>query len=223
MLQLDWIPLPEPTWSAELMRSLNAWINSHEILIRVIPITSDLFVFTYPLMLLALYLYGEYGPRATRLVYKMYSLLVLWSAALIVVVNEIIQIFVDKSRPEEFIENKEFLLLSHVPSPPFPSDHAGVSAAVAMSMTIWAWHGNNIVLKTLAVYLWLACLIMSFSRVWLAIHWPMDVVAGIVLGASVPLVIRYTRLWSWWKTYCAMPLIQLQNWIWQKFSLHKRL
>jgi len=47
--------------------------------------------------------------------------------------NSLIQYFGDKSRPETAISLKQNLILDHLPTDPFPSDHAAVSAAIAMS------------------------------------------------------------------------------------------
>ena len=42
-------------------------------------------------------------------------------------VNLGIQEFIIKSRPEQMIHARGILLLSHLPTAPFPSDHAAVS------------------------------------------------------------------------------------------------
>jgi membrane-associated phospholipid phosphatase len=223
MINLNIIPLPEPKRSAELMKWLNAWINTHDVLIQIVPITADVFVFTYPLMLCILYLYGEYGDWTTRLEYKLYSLYIATSAAWTVVCNAIIQVLVQKDRPEWYINQQEFLLLQHLPTDPFPSDHAGVSAAVAMSLTIRAKQTKNTRLRWLAVYTRCASIIMSLSRVGVAIHWPMDTVAGVVVWWVVAYSLRYTSLWSLWKKYCAMPLISIQNKLFTFLTIQKKI
>jgi membrane-associated phospholipid phosphatase len=222
MINLNIVSLPEPKRSAELMKMFNAWINSHEYMIKIVPITADIFVFSYPIILVALYLYGEWGDRISRLEYKLYSLYIASSAAWAVLINAIIQSIVLKDRPEGYIEQQEFLLLSHLPTDPFPSDHAGVSAAIAASLTIRAYHKKESWLVWMSVYARFACIMMSVSRVGVAIHWPMDTVAGIVVWTTIAYLLRYSALWEIWKTYCAMPLISLQNKIFTALSLQKK-
>jgi len=56
--------------------------------------------------------------------------------------NLFIQIFVTKQRPEDLID-KSSLLLEHIPDASFPSDHAAMSSAIAMSVLIWGIKSNN--------------------------------------------------------------------------------
>jgi undecaprenyl-diphosphatase len=63
----------------------------------------------------------------------------------------------------------------------FPSDHAVAAGAVAVglllvSRRLLAWIGV------------LAALLIAFSRLYLGVHYPHDVLAGLVLGAVVSLV-----------------------------------
>lgn len=62
----------------------------------------------------------------------------------------------------------------------FPSNHAAIAAAAAVALLFVArWLGA------------IACgaaLAMAASRVWIGVHYPHDVLAGVVLGALVALV-----------------------------------
>ncbi len=62
----------------------------------------------------------------------------------------------------------------------FPSDHAVMAGAAAAGL----W----LVSRTLGAVATLAALAMAFSRVYIAAHYPWDVVAGLVLGALIALV-----------------------------------
>ncbi|USN55498.1 MAG: hypothetical protein H6765_02650 [Candidatus Peribacteria bacterium] len=126
----DSISIHEPYRGEKAMLLLNDWINKHYILVQLIPYTADIFVFTYPIYLVALYLYGV---SKQQQYYKEAALAIFFSAILASLINTTIQFFGDKTRPELSVLNKGQLLLSHLPSDPFPSDHAAVSAAVAMA------------------------------------------------------------------------------------------
>ena len=128
------LTLLEPTRAVNLMRSMNDFVVKDSILKSLVPFTADIFVFTYPIYLVALYLYGI-NKRSDY--YKEAALIIFFSSMGAAVVNIIVQALTIKSRPEEYILNKENLILSHLPTDPFPSDHAAVSAAIAMATYTW--------------------------------------------------------------------------------------
>lgn len=124
------IPILEPLWGKNLMITLNEWTNQHYILTKLVPFTADIFVFTYPVYLLGLYLRGI-NKRSTY--YKEAALYIFFSTASAVAINLVIQFFIDKERPDSVIMDKSHLLIKHIPTASFPSDHAAVTAAIAMS------------------------------------------------------------------------------------------
>ncbi|MEI7919181.1 MAG: hypothetical protein WCH65_03055 [bacterium] len=48
----------EPQWGVDLLRFLFTWMHASNFWSYIIPILADIFVFTYPVYLLALYGYG---------------------------------------------------------------------------------------------------------------------------------------------------------------------
>jgi undecaprenyl-diphosphatase len=82
---------------------------------------------------------------------------------------------VDRPRPFTTIPEADPLI--GVASPSFPSGHAATSAAGAFALALiaprlWPW------LAALAVG-------VAFSRVYVGVHYPADVLAGIALGLAV--------------------------------------
>ncbi|MGC1214257.1 MAG: phosphatase PAP2 family protein [Micromonospora sp.] len=63
----------------------------------------------------------------------------------------------------------------------FPSDHSVMAGAAAVAL----WF----VSRRLGVVTTVAALVMGFSRVYIAAHYPHDVLAGLVLGALVALIV----------------------------------
>jgi len=55
---MKFISLVEPLWGETFIKFLNNFVNSNYILSRITPVTADIFVFSYPVYLAALYLYG---------------------------------------------------------------------------------------------------------------------------------------------------------------------
>ncbi len=78
----------------------------------------------------------------------------------------------------------------------FPSDHAVMAGAVAAGLLLaHRWLGS------LAV---VAALLMAFSRVYIAAHYPWDVVGGLMLGCVVAVI-------GW--VVLAAPLTALTGWL----------
>ena len=77
----------------------------------------------------------------------------------------------------------------------FPSDHAVLAGAVTAGL----W----LVSRRLAAIAVAAAVLMAFARVYIAAHYPHDVVVGLLVGAAVTLV-------GWW--LLARPLTALVDW-----------
>jgi len=86
---------------------------------------------------------------------------------------------VDRARPYNSLDNVH-LLLSRTADFSFPSDHATMAGAVAVGLLL--------VDRRLGIVSGLAALLMAFARVYVGAHYPVDVLAGLVLGGSVSAV-----------------------------------
>lgn len=180
------IRLIEPVCTKQVMIALNSRIVQHELLVKILPLTADIFVFVYPVYLVALYIWGI---RKKDIYFKQAALYLFFSAVAVAVVNFVIQFFVDKQRPETAILDKGNLILDHLPTEPFPSDHAAVSAAIAMATMLWGIRHRDKRFLWASVFLWFACLAMSFSRVAVAIHRPTDILAGLMVGIVCAIIL----------------------------------
>jgi undecaprenyl-diphosphatase len=72
------------------------------------------------------------------------------------------------------------VLASPSADPSFPSDHATMAGAVTAGLFLVSWR-----LGLLAA---VAAAVMGFARVYIAAHYPMDVLAGYAVGAAVTLL-----------------------------------
>jgi membrane-associated phospholipid phosphatase len=132
--------------------------------------------------------------------------------------NSIIQTIFEKQRPELYITNKNQLILSHLPTDPFPSDHATVSAAIACATVLIAYQTNNTLLKGIGYFFAIASLMMGIARVGVAVHWPTDILVGRGVGMVVAYLIVKTfhpRLHH----YIYLKLITLEEWILKKCKM----
>jgi undecaprenyl-diphosphatase len=103
----------------------------------------------------------------------------LWSALaplVAVALNQPIASSVNEQRPFSVFPNA--LLLAHRSADPsFASDHATMAGAVAVGLLL--------VSRRLGVVAAVAAVLMAFARVYVGAHFPVDVLAGLVLGGAV--------------------------------------
>jgi hypothetical protein len=92
------VSIIEPLPLQKLLVQVNNFVNNHYILSKLIPFTADIFVFTYPVYLVWLYLYGI-NKKSDH--FKELSLFIFFSSISTVLTNLIIQFFITKERPLE--------------------------------------------------------------------------------------------------------------------------
>lgn len=96
-------------------------------------------------------------------------------------------------------------LISHANDAGFPSDHATAAGAVATGLFFVSWRLGLVTL------LW--SLVIAFSRVYVGVHFPQDVAAGLALGAVVAalgllvVVPLLTRIAEWLTRTPLRPLV----------------
>lgn len=104
------------------------------------------------------------------------------------VVSSLVKATVQRVRPLEG--------LVHASGGSFPSGHsvASVTLYAGLAVVVWRWGGGNSAgekparARALAGGAWLAAVLLivsiGVSRVYLGVHWPSDVVAGVILGSG---------------------------------------
>ncbi|MGW1378826.1 phosphatase PAP2 family protein [Streptomyces sp. NPDC002446] len=107
------------------------------------------------------------------------ALLVPVVTAVAYLVSEVVKSAVDEERPCRAVAGAA---ASIIPCPPvgdwsFPSNHSTIAAALAVGITI-AWRAAAWAALPVA-------LLTGFSRVFVGVHYPHDVAAGLALGAAV--------------------------------------
>lgn len=112
------------------MQSLNALISQSPSLFHITTSLADRPVFLLPVFLLRMYVWR--GMIRKHLSAKYGALLILAVAVLTIAINLGIQHFIDKARPETALLALGHLVMQHLPTRSFPSDHAAVSFAIAM-------------------------------------------------------------------------------------------
>jgi membrane-associated phospholipid phosphatase len=129
----------------------------------------------------ALLLAGWWSARRSGRAARMAAVVCAGVATLLAVaVNQPIVAAVHEARP--YTTHPGILVLAHRSADfSFPSDHAVMAGAVAAGL----WF----VSRRLGLAATIAAAAMVFARVYIAAHYPQDVLAGLVLGAAVATVV----------------------------------
>ena len=212
--------MQEPTWWHNLLLFLNEYMKYHHFLLISVPITADIFVFFYPMLLFILYLIGLLKNKEY---YKESALWIFFSGIFSVIFNIFIQLFCDKIRPNILLgmldEKLETILHKILPQSSFPSDHAAISMWIAVWILLW-WYKNK---DKKFIYIWIVfvlfSLIMWLSRVMTAVHRPTDVIAWRIVWIFVPLILFQKNIYKFLKKTLINPLINLQKFIWKLFGV----
>lgn len=207
----------EPQWGYDFMKFLVDLGHRYPRLGKFYPIGADIFVFIYPIFLVALYLSGIFKKN---IIVKKGALFIFVATLFSVLFTIFSQTFFDKLRPIYdlgIVENyEETLLHSFLPSTSFPSDHAVVSFAIAMATLIVATRTKKKKLKNWAGILFLIAIIMSLCRVGTTVHWTTDILAGASIGILVPAFLGQKVIYHWIERRILEPIIRLEEWIVEK-------
>ena len=107
--------------------------------------------------------------------------LAVWAAAAAVVALVLVQPIsnaANEARP--FVVLHFTPLIHHARDAGFPSDHATGAGAIAAGLIFVSWR--------LGIVTALLALLIAFSRVYVGVHFPQDVLAGLALGAVVAVI-----------------------------------
>lgn len=189
----------EPQWWKELMSALNHYISSNIYLFKIASLLSDFIVFAFPVLLIWLYRTGRKNNNKER---QYYSLGIFLATCISAWINIIIQFFVVKDRPETLAGLK--LILSHLPTMSFPSDHASVSMWFAIAFLLFFWRSQKIY-RVLGFCLIVGSIIMGICRTAVAVHRPSDILVGRIIGI----------VWAYlsYKLCQIMRIKKILNWI----------
>lgn len=204
------IALQEPTRWVNLVVHLNDYMKYHDFLLKVIPITADIFVFLFPVLLVTLYIIWLFK-NSDKI--KESALRVFRSAIITSIINICIQFFFTKSRPTMmlFWHEEETMLHKFLPNSSFPSDHAAMSMWFAMWILIRWIKTKNKTYTLLGIIFLIFALTTWFSRIMVWVHRPTDILGWFAVGIIVPLILSSNWIYKLLKKILITPIISLQK------------
>ncbi|HMY80625.1 MAG TPA: phosphatase PAP2 family protein [Candidatus Absconditabacterales bacterium] len=180
----------EPVWGQHSMSRLNHIVSSDTLLFTITAFCSDFFVFPFPIILVALFLYGIMNKHFRT---ETYALKIVFSTSTAMIITLLIQQVITKARPETLPGLQ--LILHHLPTMSFPSDHATVSMAFAIGfwLSYRDFFKKTIPLSKIhpqiikwvkmgSILLFCSALLMGICRTAVAVHRPTDIIAGRIIG-----------------------------------------
>ena len=164
---------------------MNSGVATHDWLEDPTTALAGLAVPLYALVTVGLwFLARPYGnPR-----WKLASASALVAAAVAMLANQVISHLWDRPRPYATHAALTHLLSARSTDPSFPSDHAAAAFAIAFAVFAFSRRAGALFLA--------AATLISLSRIALGMHYPSDVVAGMLVGlGSATLVTHAGRVW----------------------------
>lgn len=85
-------------------------------------------------------------------------------------------------RPRPFLINHVHLLIEHSTSGSFPSGH--ITFLFALSAAVYCFN------KKFGVAMLIASFIVGISRIFVGVHWPLDILGGIIIGILSAVIVK---------------------------------
>ncbi|MSS77202.1 phosphatase PAP2 family protein [Anaerococcus sp. AGMB00486] len=94
-----------------------------------------------------------------------------------IIVNLILKPLFDRARPFEIVDGIKLLILKPT-DPSFPSGHAAISFCMLTVILLFSKSKTINIMATILTFL------IAFSRLYLYVHYPSDVIVGSILGIT---------------------------------------
>ena len=170
-------------WS--LFHAVNAGVATHDWLEDPVTALSGLAVPLFALATIALWFVARpYGETK----WKLACVSALTASATALIANQAISHVWSRPRPFVAHEPLTHLLAAPSPDPSFPSDHAAAAFAIAFAVLAFS--------RRAGLGFLVAATLIGLSRIALGLHYPSDVLAGMLVGwAAAAAVVGLGKVW----------------------------
>jgi len=169
------IELVEPQILQNFLFFLSDFVQNNNFLYWIMPKLADVFVFTYPIFLVWIYVVGIVQKNKE---YKKYAVFIFLTVFFTIFTNILFQLFFEKPRPIYMIQwfDSQSILHAFLPPTSFPSDHAVVSISISL-ITIFIGQKHNLYLLRRIWFLFLIfAFLMWFARIAIWVHRITDII-----------------------------------------------
>lgn len=154
------------TFNYDLFLLINASPDAASWLINLNIFVAKRVIYIIPILLAITWILGQHKQRKTAL--HAFFLVVVG-----LFINQVIGMFVPTDRP--FMVGVGSVLLSHAPTPSFPSNHLTIFMCVALAY----YYGG---LRNIAYVLTVIGLFVAWSRIYVGVHFPIDMMGAILIS-----------------------------------------
>jgi undecaprenyl-diphosphatase len=159
---------------------VNAGVATRDWLEDPVTTLAELAVPLYAVATVALWFVSR-PPGVSR--WRLTSVSALVAAAIALLANQAIARVWDRPRPFATHEAATYLLSAPSPDPSFPSDHAAAAFAIAFCVLAFSrWAGLGFLS---------AATLIGLSRIALGLHYPSDILAGMLVGWAAAMVVLH--------------------------------
>lgn len=159
-----------------LFAALNAHAGADATVTGAAIFFAEYAIWLVPMVLLACWLWGGADSRRAAVETALAGFLALGLAQVIAL---------SMYHPRPFAIGLGRQLMAHAPDSSFPSDHATLVAAVAATFLL---HASTRVLGIAFSLLWLP---IAWSRIYLGVHFPADMLGGLLVGCGATGAVRW--------------------------------
>jgi undecaprenyl-diphosphatase len=217
MLQTLFQPLLYVNWL--LFTTINAPAGHTPVLDTLMPLLANDALYIFPLLVLLLWLLPGGRSAALKTERSVSHEAVIWAAAAVILallINVTLGALIYEPRP--FVSAHVHQLIAHAADASFPSDHTAVAFALASVLLLRFWLARRASVSQtkasqydnqplseaararlrwrtgiLAAVGLLLAIAMGYARIYVGVHYPLDIIGGALIGICSALIILLAR------------------------------